>query len=288
MLLEKMFENYLNYVKDFKTQGYYEFSVGNIGVVMNYFNSVSITTTDQLDSETVYKLLKFLRNRNNNNSSLNKKLGVVKRAIKYNDLDINLTKVKIDSIKQKPFKIFSKQELKIIVKYYMNLNLKDPVKFTKYILFLILYHTGIRRTELTKIKISHIDFDSKTIYLDETKTGIPRYVIFRSYIINDLKRYIALKNRKYLFWNFKEDSPLTSTNISDMMRYDKRAMNLKYYSCHMYRHTFATYLIENGGELFTVQQLLGHQSIKTTEIYLHVSNKFIKNDYNKHSLKLNK
>lgn len=286
MLLEKMFEKYLNYVKDFKSQGYYEFSVGNIGVVMNYFNSVSITTTDQLDSETVYKLLKFLRNRNNNNSSLNKKLGVVKRAIKYNDLDINLTKVKIDSVKQKPFRIFSKQELKIIVKYYMNLNLKDAVKFTKYILFLILYHTGIRRTELTKIKISHIDFDSKTIYLDETKIGIPRYVIFRSYIINDLKRYIALKNRKYLFWNFKEDSPLTSTNISDMMRYDKRAMNLKYYSCHMYRHTFATNLIENGGELFTVQQLLGHQSIKTTEIYLHVSNKFIKNDYEKHSMKL--
>jgi site-specific recombinase XerD len=286
MKIDLMFQNYLNYVKDFKSFGYYDFTKRNLSAIMKYLKMNEIQESYQIDYDLIYGFMKYLKNHGNNNSSMNKKLGIIKRAIEYNDLDNNLSKLKVDSIKQKPFRIFSKQELKIIVKYYFLLDLTDPVKFTKYIMFLVLLHTGIRRTELTKIKVSHIDFNMKTIYLDETKIGIPRFVMFRSYLINDLKKYIALKERKYLFWNFKEDIPLTATNVSDMIRYDKRAMNLKYYSCHMYRHTFATYLIENGGELLTVQHLLGHQSIKTTEIYLHVSDKYIKQDYEKHSLKL--
>ncbi|MCK9224851.1 MAG: tyrosine-type recombinase/integrase, partial [Candidatus Muirbacterium halophilum] len=151
-----------------------------------------------------------------------------------------------------------------------------------------LMHTGIRRTELTKIKISHINFENNIIYLDETKTKKDRYVFFRDYLSSDLKKYIKLKKRKYLFWDFKIDEILTPRKISDFMRYDKKQMGLKFYTAHMFRHTFATNMIENGSILSTVQMLLGHESIKTTQIYLHLSEKYIKNDYDKHSIDITK
>jgi integrase len=259
-----------------------------MNVILDYFDMKSIYDSSFIDYDLIYDFMKYLRRRNNSNSSLKKKLGIIVRAIHYNDLKIDLSKVKVGSIKQKPFRIFNNQELKIIINYYMNLDLSNPIYFTKYIAVMLLIHTGIRRSELCRIKINHIDFDNHIIYLDETKTGNDRIIFFRSYLKNDLKKYIQLKKRHYLLWNFRHDKIFTPTNVSDFIKYDKRAMGLKYFSAHMFRHTFATNLIENGGELTTVQQILGHQSIKTTEIYLHLSNKYIKNDYDLHSINIKK
>lgn len=287
MELKKMFQEYLNYLKDFKKAGYYDFTKRHINVILNYFESNNIKTTDQIDYDLIYEYLKYLRTHGNCNSTIKKKFDIIKRSLAFNSIDIDLSKIKIGSIQNKRFKIFNDHELKMIINYYMNLNLSIPQNFTKYITIMLLLHTGIRRTELSNIKISHIDFNSNTIYLDETKTGNDRLLFFRSYLIDDLKKYIDLNpDRKYLLWNFKNDCQLSPRNITDFIRYDREKIGLKRFSPHMFRHTFATMLLENGGELSSVKLLLGHQSIKTTEIYLHLSDQFVRTDYDKYAFSI--
>ena len=142
----------------------------------------------------------------------------------------------------------------------------------------VLFATGARVYEIANIRIENINLESGVIRF-MGKGGKERIVqIGEESVIQLLNRYYT-ENREeilecgYFFIN-KRKSRFTEQSIRLMLKkYTKQAEIELNITPHMFRHSFATYLIEEGVDISCVQQILGHSSIKTTQIYIHVSSK---------------
>ncbi len=152
----------------------------------------------------------------------------------------------------------------------------------------ILYGSGIRVSELVNIKIKDIDFANKTILIFG-KGSKERVVPFGEYAkdaidvyLNDAReKYLNNKTSEYLIVG-KNEEKLTTRRIEQiidgLIKKTSIKMNI---TPHMFRHTFATHLLDNGCELIAVQELLGHESLSSTEVYTHVSNEHLREVYYK-------
>ena len=150
----------------------------------------------------------------------------------------------------------------------------------------LLYATGVRVSELINIKISDIDISNQSIKI-LGKGKKERIVYFNDVACNLLNKYFGIynslnkKNLDYLFLNKKGDK-LTTAGISYILnKIIKKVCFNKHITPHMLRHSFATHLLNNGCDLLTVQELLGHSSISTTGIYTHVTLDHVKDVYYK-------
>ena len=149
----------------------------------------------------------------------------------------------------------------------------------------MLYATGVRVGELVHIKVSDIDFNNKTIII-LGKGNKERVVCFGQYCLEALNLYLS-DGRERLNCN-NIDSLFLNSNGYEItergVRYvldqliKKTCINKKI-SPHMIRHSFATHLLNQGCDLITVQKLLGHESIKATQIYTHVTTDRLKEVY---------
>ncbi len=147
------------------------------------------------------------------------------------------------------------------------------------------YSTGIRLHELVNIKLSDIDFKEKTIKI-LGKGSKERYVLYgevcERYLNDYLKNtrpYYMKKDNPYLFLNQKGNN-ITKSGIEFL--FDKIIKNsgIKIsMSPHTLRHTFATHMLNDGADLMTVKELLGHSNLSTTGIYMHVSKEHLRNTY---------
>ncbi|GKU82462.1 tyrosine recombinase XerC [Niallia sp. NCCP-28] len=152
----------------------------------------------------------------------------------------------------------------------------------------LLYATGIRVGECTKIQLKDIDFSISTILI-KGKGQKERYVPFGSFAHAALESYIKEgrmkimgkngKDHNFLFVNYRGGA-LTDRGVRDIL--DKMMNTLssgdKIYP-HKLRHSFATHLLANGADMRTVQELLGHSSLSSTQIYTHVTNEYLKKTY---------
>ena len=152
----------------------------------------------------------------------------------------------------------------------------------------MLYATGLRISELVNIKIKDIDFSNKTIRIFG-KGSKERIVPFGDYALEAMNNYIDDARDKYLGDNTSEylivgkNEPQLTTRrieqiIDKLIKKTSIKMNI---TPHMFRHTFATHLLDNGCDLIAVQELLGHESLSSTEIYTHVSNEHLREVYYK-------
>ncbi|MEG0255684.1 MAG: tyrosine recombinase XerC [Vagococcus sp.] len=152
----------------------------------------------------------------------------------------------------------------------------------------VLYGTGIRVTECTNIKIKDIDFETSVVLI-LGKGNKERYVPFGSfahdaiidYMTNGRKELME-KNKKthdYLFVNHRGEK-LTDSGIQYILKkiIEKSSLTTDIHP-HMFRHTFATHLLNNGADLRTVQELLGHSSLSSTQIYTHVTTDTLQKSY---------
>ena len=146
----------------------------------------------------------------------------------------------------------------------------------------LLYATGIRVSELVNIKIDDIDINNKSIYVIG-KGNKERVVFFNDVTKKYLGMYINesknIRKEEYLILN-KDGNGITTRGIRLILdNVIKRTSIIKNIHPHTLRHTFATHLLNNGCDLLTVQELLGHASISTTGIYTHVSKEHVKEVY---------
>lgn len=147
------------------------------------------------------------------------------------------------------------------------------------------YATGIRLHELVNIKISDIDFKSKKIKI-LGKGSKERYVLYgdkcRDYLedyLNNSRNYYLKEASDYLFLN-QHGNVLTTSGIEFLVKkvLKESGTNLKL-TPHVLRHTFATHMLNEGADLMTVKELLGHSNLSTTGIYTHVSNEHLRKTY---------
>ncbi len=147
------------------------------------------------------------------------------------------------------------------------------------IMLMLAYASGLRVGELVRIRIEDIDGQRGLIHVRDAKGKKDRYTLLpeslRTYLLTFWKEY-RLGMKGWLFPGQTPDKHLSERSIQNvLMRSLKAAEIEKQVSMHTLRHSFATHLPEHGTDLRYIQELPGHQSVRTTEIYTHVSNRYI-------------
>lgn len=141
----------------------------------------------------------------------------------------------------------------------------------------LLFATGIRVSELCYLKKEHVDFDRKYIQVNGKRSRERIIQICSPEIITLLEEYIELFHPSgsgfYYFFINRLGHRLSPQSVRFMIKKYARLSNIKKaITPHMFRHTFATLLLEEGVDIRYIQQLLGHSTITTTQIYTHISN----------------
>ena len=167
-------------------------------------------------------------------------------------------------------------------------NIKTKEGQRERVILEILYGSGIRVSEIVNIKIKDIDINNKTILIFGKGSkerivsfGDPALDSINMYINDSRKQYLGNNESEYLIVG-KNEEKLTTRRIEqiidNLIKKTSIKMNI---TPHMFRHTFATHLLDNGSDLLAVQELLGHESLSSTEIYTHISNEHLRDVYMK-------
>lgn len=167
-------------------------------------------------------------------------------------------------------KVFSVNEIKRLFAVTKNL---------KHLMILKLgYGLGLRVSEIVALKVDDIDSDRMLVLIQNSKGKKDRYVPLPTSVLNELREYyIAYKPEKFMFEN-NFSQPLSVRTIQVVFQQAKVKANInKKVGIHGLRHSYATHLLEYGTDMSIIQKLLGHQHVKTTEVYAKVSNTFIAN-----------
>lgn len=170
----------------------------------------------------------------------------------------------------------------------LNIKLNDKYDYRNKAMLELMYSTGIRISELINIKIHDLNINNCTLKVmgkGSKERIIPIGDIALKYIkiyINNYRTEFIKQNTDYLFLNSR-GTTMTRQAFFKIVKKIAREKNIKTdFSPHTLRHSFATHMLENGADLRTIQELLGHSDLSTTQIYTNVSNKFIEENYEYH------
>lgn len=151
----------------------------------------------------------------------------------------------------------------------------DTVKNLKHrTIIMLLYSSGLRVSEIAHLKIADIDSKSMRIKVVQGKGAKDRYTLLSEQVLLELRAYYLIyKPKEYLFNGQRTGQPMSVRNIQLLVQQALAAIGLtsKHYTVHTIRHSFATHLVDNGTDLHTVKELLGHSSMQTTMRYLHLT-----------------
>lgn len=160
---------------------------------------------------------------------------------------------------------------------FINVEIKDEKDVRSSLIFELIYASGIRVSELVNIKIKDINFEKKEIKI-KGKGNKERIVLYGNKCKDKLDNYLKIfKPNNYLFFN-KQNDKLSTRTIEYIFKKNKNDKKLKI-TPHTLRHTFATDLLNGGADLRVVQDLLGHASLSSTEVYTHITNERLRSVY---------
>lgn len=288
--MEKLLEKFLYYEKIGlgKSENTIESYQCDLIQFINYLKEYEgIKDFENMDKKVFRSFMAYMNRNGVSKRSINRKISAIRGFFKYllqhkfisKDYSIFINSPKFE--KNVPV-ILSKEEVDKI---------RDVIDIANFsgirdrTMVELLYSSGMRASELLDIKQSLINFEEREIRLIG-KGEKERITFFSNSAKEWLMRYLKEKNIKFpntigekFFLNSKGGSITDRSlrrNISD---YAKKAGIEKDISPHTFRHSFASHLLNNGIDIRYLQELLGHSSITTTQIYTHVGKKFLKEVY---------
>lgn len=238
-------------------------------------NYLTITNHD------VRGYLKYLDSCNLKNSTISRRISTLRTFYNYL-VDENIVEnnvfhnVKNPKLEKKLPNYLNYNEMEELLE---SIDISTTEGLKKRLLIEMFYSTGCRVSEMINVKISDIDFTNKTIRI-MGKGSKERIVYFGDYASKYLDNYLSkVKCDKYLFTN-KKGEKLTTNEVEQIVKDIMKHISIKtHVTPHTLRHTFATHLLNNGADIRTVQELLGHANLSTTGIYTHVSSDRLKDIY---------
>lgn len=256
--------------------------LSDITIFKEYLSSLKMNYL-RIDRDTIREYLKVLGNSNYKSSSVNRILSSLKNYYDYLELK--------HLIEHNPFNSINRPKKEKRLPNFINNNdyeeiLKKSLERTDFIgrrntlLLELLYSSGIRVSEAINIKIKDINMMDKSIRI-LGKGSKWRIVYFGEYAKEYLEEYLALRNSslEYLFLN-KNNTPLTRRGAEYIINnLVKTSLLKKKVTPHTFRHSYATEMLNNGADIRSVQELLGHSSLSTTGIYTHVTNEVVRREY---------
>ncbi len=236
----------------------------------------------KIDNIAIRNYLKYLDDLNLKNSTIARRISALRTFYNYllnkGLVDTNLfNSIRNPKIEKKLPNYLSYEELARILD---NIDISTFIGLRNRLMVEMFYATGCRVSEITNIKVSDIDKSNNSIRI-MGKGSKERIVYFGEYARDYLDRYLPLIDCVYLFTNEAKEK-LSVHDVEYIIKDLVKNLALKtHVTPHTLRHTFATHLLNNGADIKTVQELLGHSSLNTTGIYTHVSNERIKEVYRK-------
>jgi len=265
------------------TQGYLK----DLDIFLEFLNENNIKNYNDIEYSDIRLYINHLYDLKYNNKTISRNISSLRSFFKY--LKNN------NIIKNNPMLLISNPKLdKKLPKY---LNYKDIEKLlTAYdinnylgirnsLILEMLYSTGIRVGEIVNIELSNISIVDRTIKISG-KGNKERMVYFGTRCLELLELYlknsyneINVNNLKYLFLS-KTGKQISDREIRKIVDDASiiAGINMKI-SPHVLRHTFATHMLTEGADLRSVQELLGHENLSTTQVYTHLTNERIRNVY---------
>lgn len=287
--MNREIDNFIDYLKN--ERNYSDYTINNYYkdlIDYSLFLDNNNLKFDKMDYKKCIDYLRYLDGRNLKRTSISRKLSSLRTFYKYlvlnNKSDNNPFMLVSSPKKEKRIPKFINYEN--IEEIFKMPDINTEVGQRERVILEILYSSGVRVSELVSIKLNDIDFSEKTIVITG-KGNKERMVSFGDYAKDAIDLYIK-DGRKKLLGDIKSDYLIVGHNkeslttrrveqiIDDIIKHTSIKLNI---TPHVFRHTFATHLLDQGCDLIVVQELLGHTSLSSTEIYTHVSNEQIRNVY---------
>lgn len=283
-----LFKNYLKNERNFSehTLINYEIDLRDF----SQFVDLECIAVQDVTYKDARKYLSFLHKKNLAKSSISRKISALRSFYKFlmsNAYVKDNPFLMLSSPKQSKHipKFFYEEEIQAI---YDVIDQDDLLGNRNYALIELLYGCGLRVSECCKLEIKHINFENQVIIV-KGKGNKNRYVPLNEFAQESLIHYLST-SRKELIHKSKSSTdivflnhrgkPLTTRGVRDILnRIIEQASGVNNISPHMLRHTFATHLLNNGADIRSVQELLGHSQLSTTQIYTHVSKEKLKEVY---------
>ncbi|HRY74579.1 MAG TPA: tyrosine-type recombinase/integrase, partial [Candidatus Dojkabacteria bacterium] len=253
-------------LREMQTRNYSHRSIGTYIHQLNEIEKYYKCSIDEVNSDQVKNFLQYsITERNLSVSYINQVISAVK-ILQQDVLGKSWESIRIKrprGIKRLPV-VLSKEEIKSIIETTRNLKHRA--------ILAVIYSAGLRIAEVISLLPSDIDSDRKQVRV-QGKGNKYRYTLLSENTLNMLRMYWrAYRPVRYLFEGQKKGQPISRETIQKVFKEScKRAGVKKQATIHSLRHSFATHLLENGVNLKIIQGLLGHSSLRTTSIYLHVT-----------------
>ncbi len=278
----------LNYIIMFREfiieKNYSHFTLSSYLEDIYYLNSYCNKDLLLLDENDIRKFINYLYKSKKSSTTISRHISTYKTFYKFlykNNLilkkDYPLSKITYPKKEKKLPKFLYYNELLEIIKE----SSKDKDGIRDRLIIEMLYATGVRISELVNIKLSNIDFKNKKIIV-LGKGNKERVVYYGEYAEEVLLEYLNVhirKDNEYLFLN-NRGLQISENGVRYIINNIMKRLSIKtHVTPHVLRHTFATDMLNNGCDIKIVQELLGHASLRSTEIYTHVTNERIKKVY---------
>ncbi len=266
----------IDFLKYMQLKGYSNNTIGTYYYfVLRFINCYKQNTINEIngfETEVINKYHELMQGEKNYSfSTLNQSINAIKLYYKgYVKRDMDLHEVVRPKVGKQLPKVWSKEEIARILHHVDNIKHKA--------LLALIYGSGLRIGEALNLKIDDIDSKRMRIRILAGKGRKDRYSILGESILVILRDYYKeYKPTKFLFeGQFGGKYSSTSAGKVLAQAIEKSGVS-KRGGLHSLRHSFATHLLESGTDIRYIQELLGHSSSKTTDIYTHVSNKYLQN-----------
>jgi len=280
MLFDK-YEDYLNYEKNFSEHTVSAY-LRDVKVFEKFLAQNDCKISNEINYSFIRQWIVSLSEKRYSKTSINRKIASLKSYFNF--------LVNIDIIESSPLKghknlkssskiviPFSEDEIMQVFENFNDSKISDRDK----LIIEIFYSTGLRREELINIKIQDIFLKEGLIKI-LGKRSKERLIPILPSLSKNLKNFISNNNNsKYLFETKKLKKISVSTVYRLINKYFRLVSSKVKVSPHVLRHTFATHMLNNGADINTIKEILGHSSLSSTQIYTKIKLPKIVNDYNK-------
>lgn len=274
------FEDYLIDIKIKRTNGTYRFYKSHLMHFGRFLYDNDIDDIKNISKRVTVDYLAILRN-TVENSTINKRVGIIKRCFAFYGIkDHYIFTIEKFKEKKRSFEMISDIKLKRIITHIGLLDEDIGNNLLYQGIIYILINTGVRLTELYNIEKKNVNINQNEILLTKTKNGNDRFVYFRPIIKPIIKKLMKEKHQhKYLLHNRLKNRAVNYSDVNYLFKKIKKELKIRKLHAHMFRHTFATKLLQNGVDIKTVMELMGHNNLSTTQRYQHYSKEHAKKSY---------
>ena len=277
LLIDKKYSN--NTIESYKK---------DLDTFLEFFKKNNKEFTD-INNKDIENYINFLKDKKLSEKSIARHISclrgfykylILEKEIKHNPMDF----VEMPKIRKSLPKVLSKEEVELL----LNIELKENYDYRNKAMLELMYATGLRVSELINLKVHDIDLKMallKTFGKGSKERIIPigdyALAAIYEYLTYYRDSFLKKEYNDYLFLN-NHGKKMTRQGFFKIIKNLARQKGIKTnFSPHTLRHSFATHLLDYGADLRSIQELLGHANISTTQIYTHVSREKLKENYDK-------